>query len=612
MVLSAVRLLIALLLAALIAPGANALAADAPSLRIDRADWLASDAAEPPPDSAAWQPQSLPDDWDDAHDGLRGVGWYRLRFELTPPAPARPAIYLSFLRNVGAVYLNGAPVGSTGAFGRINPAAAPVLFAIDPQQLRAGGNTLHIRVWAPAGWREAVGPVSIGEWPVFEAERERERFLHVTMSQMAAVAAATVSLYMLVLWLHRRHDETYGYFAAAALTHALFVVTGVQIGGWRLLLGDKAACAVFWFASTVFLFVFCMRFAGWRSPRVERVVWLCALLMWMTFAGDGLFPGHRWLASAGNLSISRLYLAIPAASLIVLLCALWQRRGSEAFLLVLCALYSVTVLAMGSFMPRHGGLELGETHIVPLFVVMGWILTRRFVRSLNETEALNAGLEQRVAERHAALEREEAVLQALTREQAIGEERERILTDMHDGLGAQLIATLGGVEHGDETSPQVAAALRACIDDLRLAIDSLQPSDGDLLPVLGTLRYRLENRLKQHGIALDWQVGEVPKLASLTPRQVLHVLRILQEAFTNVLEHAQATRIRVSTAVDAQRVKIDVSDDGRGFAVDEAERDAGAAHGLGRMRSRAKALGGELLVMPTPVGTTLSLLMPRG
>ena len=112
------------------------------------------------------------------------------------------------------------------------------------------------------------------------------------------------------------------------------------------------------------------------------------------------------------------------------------------------------------------------------------------------------------------------------------------------------------------------------------------------------------------GIALDWQVGEVPKLATLTPRQVLHVLRILQEAFTNVLEHAQATRIRVSTAVDAQRVKIDVSDDGRGFAVDEAERDA--AHGLGRMRSRAKALGGELLVMPTPAGTTLSLLMPRG
>jgi signal transduction histidine kinase len=130
--------------------------------------------------------------------------------------------------------------------------------------------------------------------------------------------------------------------------------------------------------------------------------------------------------------------------------------------------------------------------------------------------------------------------------------------------------------------------------------------------VLGNLRYRLEGRLKASGIALDWQVGDMPKLAGLTPRHVLHVLRILQEAFTNVLGHAQATHIRISTAVDAQRVKIDVSDDGRGFAVDEAERDTGTAHGLGKMRGRAKALGGELLVMPTSAGTTLSLLMPRG
>jgi signal transduction histidine kinase len=589
--------------------GCGNTSADSPSLRVDDADFVASDAAEPPPDSAAWRPVSLPDDWDTAHAGLRGIGWYRLRFDLTPPIPAKPAIYLPLLRNVGAVYLNGMPVGSTGVFGRIDPVVAPALFALEPRQLLAGSNTLHIRLWAPPGWLEAIDPVSIGERTVFEAELERERFMHVTLSQMAGAFSATVSLYMLVLWLRRRHDEIYGYFAAAALTHALYLVTTVPIGGWKLMLGNRPACAVFWFASTVFLFIFSLRFAGWRLPRAERGVWLYALLMWAMFVGGGLFPGQRWLALASSLSINPLGLAIPAASLIVLLRALWQRRSNEALLLALGALYSVTALMMGWLMPRLG---LGDTHIVPLFVVMGWILTRRFVRSLSETEALNVHLEERVAERHAELEREQAKLQALTREQAIGEERERIMTDVHDGIGAQLIATLGRVEHGDTTSKQVAAALRACIDDLRLAIDSLQPSDGDLLSVLGNLRYRLEGRLKASGIALDWQVGDMPRLTGLTPRHVLHVLRILQEAFTNVLEHAHATRIRVATAVDAQRVKIDVSDDGRGFAVDEAERDGSTAHGLAKMRGRAKALGGELLVMPTPNGTTLSLLMPRG
>jgi signal transduction histidine kinase len=333
--------------------------------------------------------------------------------------------------------------------------------------------------------------------------------------------------------------------------------------------------------------------------------------MWISFAGNGLVPGQHWLSLASSLSMGGLYLAIPAASLIVLLRTWWQRRSSEALLLALCALYSVTVLTMSTLMPRYHGLSLGDTHIVPLFVVMGWILTRRFVRSLNETDALNVHLEERVVERHAELEREHSKLQALTREQAIGQERERIIADMHDGLGARLISTLGKVEQGDATAQQVATALRDCIDDLRLAIDSLQPTDDDLLSVLGNLRYRLENRLRTHGIALDWQVRDVPKLTCLTPRNVLHLLRILQEAFTNVVKHAQARHIRVATAVDAERVKIDVVDDGRGFDVDQAE-GAGKGQGLAKMRGRAKTIGGDLLVMPTPAGTTLSLLLPRG
>jgi signal transduction histidine kinase len=602
-----------LLIALLIAVAACAAGAtDAPGavVRLDHADFVASDATEPPPDSAAWQAQSLPDDWDAAHAGLRGVGWYRLRFELTSAVSTQPAIYVPLMRNVGAVYLNGELVGSTGVFGHVDPVAAPALFMIEPRQLRSGGNTLHIRLWSLPGRSQMLDPVSIGEQPVFEAELARERFIHVTLSQLAAVFSVTVSLYMLVLWLHRRSDEVYGYFAAAALTHALFLVTTVPIGEWRLMLGNHAACAVFWFASTAFLFSFSLRFAGLHLRRVERGVWLVALLMWMSYAGAGLFPGQRWLALASRVSLGGLCLTIPAASLVVLVRAFWQQRSSEALLLALCALYSVTVLTMATLLPRDYG-SLGDTHIVPLFVVMGWILTRRFVRSLNDTDALNVHLEERVAERHAELEREQGKLQALTREQAIGEERERIIADMHDGLGARLISTLGKVEHGDATAQQVAAALRDCIDDLRLAIDSLQPTDDDLLSVLGNLRYRLESRLRTHGIALDWQVRDVPKLTCLTPRNVLHLLRILQEAFANIVQHAQARQIRVATAVDAERVKIDVVDDGHGFDVDRAE-GAGKAQGLARMRGRAKTIGGDLLVMPTPSGTTLSLLLPRG
>jgi signal transduction histidine kinase len=222
-------------------------------------------------------------------------------------------------------------------------------------------------------------------------------------------------------------------------------------------------------------------------------------------------------------------------------------------------------------------------------------------------------LEGRVAQKHAELQHNFAQLRELERQQAIAEERQRIMSDMHDGIGGQLISALSLVEAGNTPKEQVAVALRECIDDLRLAIDSLEPTEEDLLPVLGSLRYRLEPRLKAQGIALDWQVQEVPKLACLTPQNVLHILRILQEAFTNVLKHAQADRIAVEAGVepDSRRVYIRVSDNGRGLASSDGPRPQG--HGLVNMLRRAKALGGELLVRPSSGrGTTLELLLPVG
>jgi signal transduction histidine kinase len=233
---------------------------------------------------------------------------------------------------------------------------------------------------------------------------------------------------------------------------------------------------------------------------------------------------------------------------------------------------------------------------------------RRVSHALAESQRLNALLEERVREKQGELERQFEALQRLAREAAVAEERRRIMADMHDGIGAQLISTLSLVEHGEASKYQVAAALRECIDDLRLAIDSLEPTDGELAPVLGGLRYRLEPRLKAAGIELDWQVRELPVLSCLTPQNVLQVLRILQEAFTNVLKHARAKHIRVATAVGANCVSIEVSDDGRGF-----DRTPSAhGHGLDNMRKRAKVIGGELRIAPSAAGTTLLLSLPIG
>jgi signal transduction histidine kinase len=87
---------------------------------------------------------------------------------------------------------------------------------------------------------------------------------------------------------------------------------------------------------------------------------------------------------------------------------------------------------------------------------------------------------------------------------------------------------------------------------------------------------------------------------------VLHILRILQEAFTNVLKHTHASLISVETGVDAlgKHVFIRVSDNGNGFTGEHK------GHGLENMRRRAQIIGGELDIQPSPTGTTLNLLLP--
>jgi signal transduction histidine kinase len=221
--------------------------------------------------------------------------------------------------------------------------------------------------------------------------------------------------------------------------------------------------------------------------------------------------------------------------------------------------------------------------------MIGWMLIDRFVRSLNESEKLNAELEKRVAEKHAELAQNYERVQMMERQQAVVEERSRIMRDMHDGIGAQLISALSLVEHGQCSGTEVAAALRECLDDLRLTIDSLEPTENDLLPVMGNLRYRLDERLRKQGIDLDWQVREVPGLSCLTPQNVLHILRILQEAFTNVVKHARATSIYVETGLDAagEHVYIQARDNGTGFCGERTGR------GIASMSHRAKIIGGR-------------------
>jgi len=150
--------------------------------------------------------------------------------------------------------------------------------------------------------------------------------------------------------------------------------------------------------------------------------------------------------------------------------------------------------------------------------------------------------------------------------------------------------------------------LKDCIDDLKLAIDAMEPVQADLLLLLATLRFRLSPRLEGAGIALRWQIANVPTLSWLDPRNALHILRILQEAITNIIKHTHATEICVATGFDADWVCVSLTDNGRGFDLQDGLTNGGK--GLGNQLRRAESIGAQIHWTSSPSGTCLTLRLP--
>ena len=350
--------------------------------------------------------------------------------------------------------------------------------------------------------------------------------------------------------------------------------------------------------------VFTMRYVGLRRPRFERLLLLYALLgpISMYVAGPA-----RLHTVANNWSFAVVPVAIFFEGFLIRV-AVRSRKLEDA---LLATVWALVILGFG---PRRAGASR-QARVRQLLsgflrddpaVSGGGVASGRPLRAGAEPGgSTNLELEQRVADKHAELAQNFRRLEQIQRETAIFEERQRLMSEMHDGIGSQLIATLDLVEQADAPKTTIATALRECLDSLRLTIDSLEPIENDLLTLMGNLRYRLEGRLKKQGIMLDWRVRDVPRLASLSPQNVLHILRILQEAFTNIIKHADARTITVQTGVNDEHICIEVADDGRGFTSERTGR------GLASMQWRARALRAKLNIVPTPAGTTLSLHIPR-
>lgn len=187
---------------------------------------------------------------------------------------------------------------------------------------------------------------------------------------------------------------------------------------------------------------------------------------------------------------------------------------------------------------------------------------------------------------------------ASSRSQAAAEERERIHADLHDDLGARLLQLVYGA-----TDPAQADLARAALQDLRDVVTRSRGAAGTLAEVVGDIRREATQRLAAAGAVLAWEDLDPLPEDALEPARALHLYRIVREAISNALRHAQARCLRVRTRVRAGQFDFELTDDGAAGPPVE-----GRGRGMRNMQARAGELQGEIRWLPGTLGGTKVLL----
>jgi two-component system, NarL family, sensor kinase len=200
------------------------------------------------------------------------------------------------------------------------------------------------------------------------------------------------------------------------------------------------------------------------------------------------------------------------------------------------------------------------------------------------------------------------------------EERNRIAREIHDTLAQSLAAiTLkldvadalleGGVPATDVRRPlgEAMQLARHSLEDARRSVMELRAAPDEASDLPAALRALVQRATRGTNLAASVDVVGEPEVLPLRTRAALY--RIACEAVTNVVRHANASRLTVQLVVGDERVELAIGDDGRGFVPNSITP---GRFGLVGMNERARLLGGVLQVQSAPgAGTTIVVAAPR-
>ncbi len=480
----------------------------------------------------------------------------------------------------------------------------PLLVDVPPSLLALGENRVDLVLSGPIPGLLDLRPLYFGDLQVLTQAYGWRYMLGQGLTRLALELMVFFAIVYVVIWIGRRQDRTFLWLGLSCLCAGIFLaMLGVSfpVGdyrNWRLLQAVAMSGYVY------FMLKFIRAILGIAPLRIERVL---PPLIGLGALATALVPIEIVYTMSMVVSL------LAAVAGIEIVAMMWRHRDRVPridFLVFFPALSLALALAFDSVflsLTNTQARSLNLMHLMPLItsLVCLWLILSRLIRSLNGQEQLTAALQGAIAQKTAELEASYDKLAAAERAQAIGAERSRIMLELHDGVGGQLVNTLAYMESHAIADPTLRGALEDALSDLALMLDSIENQDS-LATLLGMMRTRLEGLLAKHGVEFDWQIQQGPLWPAQDLSDNLQIARIVQEAITNVVKHAEARTVTVY----ADRDRVTVSDDGKGFDPADLATHDRLGLGLSGMRRRAAKLGATLTIDSDKAGTKIRLDLP--
>ena len=585
-------------------------------IRLENADvriWL-SDASVP----QILRGHALPYHWDRLHPGHDGQAEFTIPFEFKNIAPSSAdlAIFIPRVGNTFSVQVNQKLLMRMGHAGSLDEDFAnQPQFILIPSSLLREHNELVIRIAVQAGHNGGLSIPIIGPVALLQPQYESRYLWQVNGALMVTVMSAVLGAIAFLIWLRQRESMFLVYALAETfwviyVSPPLFEQTPIPWPWW----GFIYFCAYAMSGMLIFKFVLMV-----MQIHTKRIRWVTNSFIFFTplIVGIGVFGGVPtmepfWVSTGDCIGIAMVTMVVLKA---------WRSKQVEHGLIALGALILVFIgfrdFIFQVILPYSGALpeyrqyfgNIGWSRYAwPIFgVLLSWVVADRSHLSELVKSGWRDEFSRRSLLQEAKLAEHYAQDTKLQREQAIQEERQRVVRDMHDGLGSQLMTALQLAQNPSNSQDEVRQQLDEALRQLKLTVDATQESYLDIGTLLGSLRYRLQTRLTAAKISLNWQVDELPQMPHWTVSMAHDLQLILFEAFSNLIVHSHASVASLSARYDAPANKINIllRDNGCGFSKPNGSGDSG--HGLNNMQLRAQRIGAALSLESDAEGSLICL-----